>query len=76
MIVCVCWNIADREIERRAREGCASFEALQDATEISTNCGACEEFARDVFEAARLAAPQSAAAPGCPRQQLTQDTKR
>lgn len=52
MIVCVCHRISDREIERLARHGCASFEELQIESGVSTCCGRCESCAREVYERA------------------------
>lgn len=53
MIVCLCHCISERDIERVARLGCESFEALQDQTCIATGCGTCHECAQDTFERAR-----------------------
>lgn len=53
MIVCVCHRISDRDIERHARDGCASFDELQMDSGVSSCCGRCTDCARDVFESAR-----------------------
>jgi bacterioferritin-associated ferredoxin len=53
MIVCVCQRISDRDIERHARNGCASFDELQMDSGVSSCCGRCTDCARDVFESAR-----------------------
>jgi bacterioferritin-associated ferredoxin len=53
MIVCVCNRISDRDIERHARSGCASFDELQLDSGVSSCCGRCTDCARDVFETAR-----------------------
>ena len=50
MIICVCHRVSDRDIARAAREGCASFEELQEELRVGTGCGSCHEFARDAFE--------------------------
>ena len=55
MIVCICHRVSDRDIEREARLGCASFDALQQALRVGTGCGACTGCAQDVF--ARSARP-------------------
>jgi len=53
MIVCVCHRVSDRDIERAVRNGCDSFEALQDDLRVATGCGRCGECARDTFDVAR-----------------------
>ncbi|KQW00611.1 bacterioferritin-associated ferredoxin [Rhizobacter sp. Root1221] len=53
MIVCVCRRVSDRDIERHARGGCASFDDLQMDTGVATCCGNCTDCARDVFDSAR-----------------------
>lgn len=50
MIVCSCHCVSDRDIEREARQGCASFEALQQELFVATACGACDGCARTIFE--------------------------
>jgi bacterioferritin-associated ferredoxin len=52
MIVCICHRVSDRDIEREARQGCGSFEALQDELHVATACGACRECAHKTFERA------------------------
>jgi len=49
MIVCICHRISDRDIAQAAREGCASFEDLQDELCVATACGACHDCARNTF---------------------------
>ena len=64
MIVCVCHRISDRDIERHARNGCASFDELQMDSGVASCCGSCADCARDVFENARSSSgsrPQHAA---------------
>ena len=51
MIVCVCRRVSDRDIEREVREGCQSFDALQDQLLVGTACGACTDCARKTFDA-------------------------
>jgi bacterioferritin-associated ferredoxin len=60
MIVCLCHRVSDHAIEREARAGCASFEALQDSLRVATGCGACMDCAREVYAAARQASESSA----------------
>ena len=49
MIVCVCHRVSDRDIDCAVREGCSSFEELQDELRVGTRCGACCEHARGTF---------------------------
>jgi bacterioferritin-associated ferredoxin len=53
MIVCVCRRVSDRDIERHAKAGCASFDELQMDTGVASCCGNCTDCARDVFDSAR-----------------------
>ena len=57
MIVCVCRRVSDRDIERLARSGCASFEDLQMDTGVATCCGNCAQCAREVFESTHSGTP-------------------
>ena len=50
MIVCVCHRVSDRDIAREVRQGCASFEALQDELRVATACGSCIDCAQQTFE--------------------------
>ena len=52
MIICVCHRVCDRDIARAAREGCASFDELQDELRVGTACGACQDHACCAFDAA------------------------
>jgi bacterioferritin-associated ferredoxin len=51
MIVCVCHHVSDRDIAHAARNGCASYDELQDQLRVGTACGACGDCARDTFNA-------------------------
>jgi bacterioferritin-associated ferredoxin len=55
MIVCICHRVSDRDIAHAVRGGCASFDALQDDLRVGLGCGACQECARDTFDAHRTA---------------------
>ena len=61
MIVCICHRVSDRDIARVAREGCASFDELQDELGVATACGNCRDCAHATFHQhaamARMAAP-------------------
>jgi bacterioferritin-associated ferredoxin len=51
MIVCLCHRVSDRDIASVARQGCASFDELQDELRVGTACGACSDCARETFAA-------------------------
>jgi bacterioferritin-associated ferredoxin len=53
MIVCVCHRITESDIAAHAREGCGSFEELQEDLLVATACGACRDCARVTFDNAR-----------------------
>ena len=57
MIVCVCHRVSDRDIEREVRQGCGSFEELQDELRVGTACGRCHDCAKDTFDVARACRP-------------------
>jgi bacterioferritin-associated ferredoxin len=62
MIVCICHRVSDRDIARAARQGCASFDELQEQLRVGTACGACGDCARDTFDAERGGTSCAAAA--------------
>ena len=68
MIVCLCHRVSDRDIAQAAREGCASFEDLQDELCVATACGACHDRARDTFHEHACAAASAAAVGGASMQ--------
>ncbi|NJM43786.1 MAG: hypothetical protein HC858_07000 [Brachymonas sp.] len=47
MIICVCHRVSDRDIAQMARQG-TSFEQLQWELGVATQCGRCEDCARQV----------------------------
>jgi bacterioferritin-associated ferredoxin len=57
MIVCVCHRVSDRDIAHAVREGCGSFDELQDHLRVATACGACGDCARQTFEMQHAQAP-------------------
>ncbi|WP_404302736.1 bacterioferritin-associated ferredoxin [Alicycliphilus denitrificans] len=59
MIVCVCRRISDREIARHARAG-MSFDEIQFELGVATQCGRCEDCARDVVAQCCASAPVAA----------------
>lgn len=50
MIICICHRVTERDIACAARQGCKSFDQLQEATQVATACGACHDCAREAFE--------------------------
>lgn len=59
MIVCVCRRISDREIARYAHAG-ISFDDIQFELGVATQCGCCENAARDLVAQCRSQAPVAA----------------
>ena len=59
MIVCICRRISDREIARHAHAG-MGFDDIQMELGVATQCGSCENAARDVV--AQCSASQPVAA--------------
>jgi nitrogen fixation NifU-like protein/NifU-like protein len=49
MIVCVCMQVTDEDIEHAVLEGARSFHELQEMTKIGTGCGECQENAQAVM---------------------------
>lgn len=59
MIVCVCRRVSDREIARHARAG-MSFDDIQFELGVATQCGQCEDCARDVVDQCSRTTPVAA----------------
>jgi bacterioferritin-associated ferredoxin len=59
MIVCLCHQVSDRDIQRAVASGTRCFEVLQDDTRLASSCGCCHDCAREVFDEA-VAAPCAA----------------
>ncbi|RYF73460.1 MAG: ferredoxin [Comamonadaceae bacterium] len=59
MIVCVCRRVSDREIARHARAG-MSFDEVQFELGVATQCGRCEDCARDVMAQCSVSHPVAA----------------
>ena len=49
MIVCVCHRVSDKTIAEHASEG-KGFEDIQIDLGVATQCGRCEDCARDIVE--------------------------
>ncbi len=52
MIVCVCNNISDREIQQAVGLGVSSMEELRGDLGVATCCGQCFACAKDVLDEA------------------------
>lgn len=48
--VCTCFGVTIGDIKEAIDNGAASFEEVQEITNVSTACGSCEEYARNVVE--------------------------
>lgn len=59
MIVCVCHRVSDREIARHARAG-MDFSDIQLELGVATQCGQCENCARDVVAQCSASTPVAA----------------
>ena len=57
MIVCICHRVSDRDIAHAVRDGCGSFDELQDHLRVGTACGACGDCARQAFETQHAQGP-------------------
>ena len=57
MIVCICHRVSDRDIAHAVRDGCSSFEELQDQLRVATACGACTDCARENFDVQNAQSP-------------------
>jgi nitrogen fixation NifU-like protein len=49
VIVCQCLNVTDKDIENAVKDGCKSYEELQQRTKIGTACGQCKERAIELL---------------------------
>jgi bacterioferritin-associated ferredoxin len=59
MIVCVCHRVSDRDIVRHVRAG-MDFSDIQLELGVATQCGQCENCARDVVAQCSATAPVAA----------------
>ena len=49
MIVCICHRVTDKQISQHASEG-KGFDDIQFDLGVATQCGRCEDCARDIVE--------------------------
>ncbi len=66
MIVCLCHRVTDRDIAREVRNGCASFDELQDSLRVATACGSCREASRELFDEHAAPCPVGRRLDACP----------
>jgi bacterioferritin-associated ferredoxin len=59
MIVCVCHRVSEREIARHVRAG-MDFSDIQLELGVATQCGRCENCARDIVAQCSSSAPVAA----------------
>lgn len=59
MIVCVCSKVSDREIAKHVHAG-MGFDDIQLELGVATQCGCCEQCARDVVAQCSASRPQAA----------------
>jgi bacterioferritin-associated ferredoxin len=59
MIVCVCSKVSDREIAKHVHAG-LSFDDIQLELGVATQCGCCEQCARDVVRQCSATSPHAA----------------
>ena len=50
MIICICHQVSDRDIQRQVDVGCDSFSSLQYELGVSTGCGICRDCAEATFQ--------------------------
>ena len=48
MYVCLCKGVTDKAIAKAVAAGACSFNEVQDALGVSTQCGSCEQLARAI----------------------------
>lgn len=46
--VCHCFDVTIGDMAEAVENGAKTFEEIQDATNVSQGCGACEDYARNV----------------------------
>jgi bacterioferritin-associated ferredoxin len=49
-VVCNCINVTVQDIKDAIDNGAKSFEDVQEATQVGTGCGACEESVRELVD--------------------------
>ena len=49
MFVCVCNGVTDRDIHRALDNGDRNFRQVSASLGVASQCGSCEEFAREII---------------------------
>jgi len=49
MVICLCHRVTEGDITKAVRQGCASFDELQDELLVGRSCGACADYAHQHF---------------------------
>lgn len=57
MIVCMYHRVSGRDIANAVRQGCTSFDDLQEGLRVATACGACDDCSRQTFDLHRAQEP-------------------
>ncbi len=60
MYVCICNGVTDRDIHRSLESGDRNFRQVSKSLGVASQCGSCEELAREIIEEYKLqASPQT-----------------
>ncbi|MBD7912569.1 MULTISPECIES: (2Fe-2S)-binding protein [Clostridium] len=49
-MICNCMGLTVRDIKDAIDNGAKSFDDVQEATQVATGCGACEESVRELVD--------------------------
>jgi bacterioferritin-associated ferredoxin len=66
MIVCLCANVSERELEAVIAEGATTLKAVRRACGAGGGCGACRPLIRECLKRCHAAAAPVAEAPAIP----------
>lgn len=58
MFICSCFAVTDHQIRDEVKAGAKTFKQVQKKLKCSTNCGRCEDSAKEVFDKARAQCPE------------------
>ena len=59
MFVCICNGVTDRDIHRAIEGGDRNFRQVSKSLGVASQCGSCEELAREIIEEYKLQANTS-----------------
>lgn len=60
MFVCICNGVTDRDIHRAIESGDRNFRQVNKSLGVASQCGSCEELAREIIEEYKLQASDAA----------------